>query len=152
MSLWDVIVSIFWFMLLVAWFWLMVVILTDIFRDSGLSGGAKAAWCLFIILLPWVGVLTYLIARGRSMNDRAAEHAAKQEESFRKYVQQTAAGSQSGVADELRKLSEMRADGTISPEDYDRAKSKVLGGTPAPAVPQQLSEPVNQTEPAAPTS
>jgi hypothetical protein len=152
MSLWDVLVSIFWFMLLVAWFWLMVVILTDIFRDSGLSGGAKAAWCLFIIVLPWLGVLTYLIARGRSMNERAADHAARQEESFRKYVQQTAAGSQSGVADELRKLSDMKADGTISPEDYERAKSKVLGGTAAVTVPQPRSEPISQPENAAPTS
>ena len=137
MSLWDVIVSIFWFMLLVAWFWLMVVILTDIFRDSSIGGGAKAAWCLFIILLPWLGVLVYLIARGRSMNERAAARAAQDESAFRKYIQQSASGS--SVADELKKLSELHASGALSTEEYERAKSKVLGDGNA-TVPQQNSE------------
>ena len=75
MSLWDVMVSIFWFMLLVAWFWLLISIISDIFRDHELSGVGKGLWCTFVILLPWLGVLVYLIARGRSMSERAAKEA-----------------------------------------------------------------------------
>ena len=71
--LWDILVSIFWFMLLFAWIWLLVMIFSDLFRDHELSGWAKAAWALFLIVLPWLGALVYLIARGRSMNERARE-------------------------------------------------------------------------------
>ena len=64
MDFWEVIGEIFWFMLLVAWIWLLIVVISDIFRDHTLSGWAKGLWCLFVILLPWLGVLVYLIARG----------------------------------------------------------------------------------------
>ncbi len=69
-GLWDVIVSMFWFMLLFAWIWLLISILGDIFRDRTLGGGAKALWVLFLIFLPWLGALIYLIARGGSMHER----------------------------------------------------------------------------------
>lgn len=130
MSFWDVFVSIFWFMLLVAWFWLLMSIVTDIFRDHEMSGFGKAAWCFFVIVLPWVGVLTYLIARGRSMNERAMKTAAENEQAFRQYVRQ-AATSSSGVADELGRLAELYAQGKISAEDYEAAKRSVLGSVPA---------------------
>jgi Phospholipase_D-nuclease N-terminal len=86
MSFWDVIVSIFWFMLLVAWIWLLISILADIFRDHELSGWGKALWTLFIIVLPWLGAVTYLIARGRSMNERSLAQAERQDHAFRRYV------------------------------------------------------------------
>jgi hypothetical protein len=129
MSLWEVMLSIFWFMLLVAWFWLLITIVTDIFRDSALSGWAKAAWCLFVLLLPWIGVLTYLLARGRSMNERAMQASVDNEQAFRRYVQQ-AAGSGPGIADELDRLAKLYAQGTISAEDYEAAKRRVLADTP----------------------
>ena len=69
-GLWDVIVSTFWFMLLLAWIWLIISILGDIFRDRELSGGGKAMWTVFLIFLPWIGAVIYLIARGGSMNER----------------------------------------------------------------------------------
>ena len=72
-SLWDLMVSMFWFMLLVAWIWLLISILGDIFRDRELGGGAKAMWVLFLIFLPWLGALMYLIFRGNSMNDRTRQ-------------------------------------------------------------------------------
>ena len=134
MSLWEVMLSIFWFMLLVAWFWVLIAILTDVFRDEELSGWGKAAWCLFMIVIPWLGVLAYLLARGKSMGERSMKVAAQNEREFRAYVQQ-AAGSGSGVADELSRLAELYHQGSLSAEDYELAKRKVLaqGGGGAPA-------------------
>lgn len=121
---WDVIASMFWFMLLLSWIWLMIAILGDIFRDRGLSGGAKALWTLFIIFLPWIGSLAYLIVRGGSMHERSAQAAHDNEARMRAYVQ-NAAGT-SSVAEELKNLAALRDAGTITPEEYDQAKTKVL--------------------------
>jgi hypothetical protein len=132
MNLWDVMVSIFWFMLLVAWFWLMIIILNDLFRDRSASGFAKAAWCLFVIILPWIGSLTYLLVRGRGMGERATAEAAHNEQAFRSYVQDVTSTSGTGVADELSRLADLRDQGRISPEDYEQAKQRVLGTSPTP--------------------
>jgi hypothetical protein len=123
-GLWEVFVSMFWFMLLFAWIMLLFHIIGDIFRDRELGGWSKALWCIFIIFLPWLGVLVYLIARGNSMTQRSVEAAKQNEESMRAYVRD-AAGS-AGPADELRKLAELRDSGAITPEDYEQAKAKVL--------------------------
>jgi hypothetical protein len=77
MSLWDVMLSTFWFMILFAWIWLLIAILSDIFRDHDLSGWGKARWTLSLIVVPWLGALTYLIVRGRPMNDRAPVQAGQ---------------------------------------------------------------------------
>lgn len=122
---WDVIVSMFWFMLLFAWIWLFIVILRDLFADRELGGGAKALWVVVLVLFPWIGALVYLIARGSGMHERALKGASEQEAQFRAYVQE-AAGSSGSVADELRKLAELRDAGTLSNEEYERAKSQVL--------------------------
>lgn len=131
MNVWEVMVSIFWFMLLVAWFWLLIAIISDVFRDENLSGFAKAMWCIFVILLPWLGVLTYLIARGRTMQERSAREAARNEQMFRSYVRDVAATDKGGVADELTRLADMRDRGQLTPQEYEAAKQRVLGG-PAP--------------------
>ena len=125
MSLWEVMLSIFWFMLLVAWFWVLIAIISDVFRDDELSGWGKGAWCLFVLLLPWLGVITYLLVRGRSMGERSVKMAAQNEREFRAYVQQ-AAGSGTGVADELSRIAELYHQGALSAEDYELAKRKVL--------------------------
>ena len=125
MSLLEVMASIFWFMLLVAWFWLMIVVLTDVFRDRELNGWAKGLWCIFIVLLPWLGVLTYLIARGRSMQERALQQSQDNEQAFRRYVRD-AAGTGPSMADEIGKLAKLRDEGAISPEDYESAKNRIL--------------------------
>ena len=137
MNLWDVMVSIFWFMLLVAWFWLLIAIISDIFRDDGMSGVNKGLWCLFVILLPWLGVLCYLIARGKSMSERSARQAAQNEQHFRSYVREVAS-SGTGVADELERLGKMHQQGLISDEELALAKQRVLqgdaaAGSPTPA-------------------
>jgi hypothetical protein len=125
MSFWDVIVSIFWFMLLVAWIWLLISILADIFRDHELSGWGKALWTLFIIVLPWLGAVTYLIARGRSMNERSLAQAERQDHAFRRYVRD-AAGSPPSVAEELAKLADLRERGAISEPEFAQAKARLL--------------------------
>jgi hypothetical protein len=128
MNVWEVMVSIFWFMLLVAWFWLLIAIISDVFRDEDLSGFAKAMWCIFVILLPWLGVLTYLIARGRTMQERSAREAARNEQMFRSYVRDVAATESGGsVADELTRLADLRDRGVLTPQEYDAAKQRVLG-------------------------
>ncbi|MGH3797772.1 MAG: SHOCT domain-containing protein [Pseudonocardiaceae bacterium] len=134
MTLWDILVSIFWFMVLFAWIWLLIMILSDIFRDHELSGWAKALWTLFLIVLPWLGALVYLIARGGSMQDRAAAQTARSEEAFRQYVKETAVEGKPSTADELVKLAALRDRGAISAEDYSRAKAMVLTEKRAPAV------------------
>jgi hypothetical protein len=136
MSLWDVTVSIFWFMILFAWILLLFTIFGDLFHDHELSGWAKGFWVLFLIVLPWLGVLVYLIARGSSMNARARADEQRNEHAFAQYVKTTAAGGVPSTADELAKLAELRDRGTISMEEFERAKAKVLG-QPMSAAPVQ---------------
>jgi hypothetical protein len=123
-DLWDVLLSMFWFMLLFAWIWMIIAIFGDIFRDRELGGGAKAMWTVFLIFLPWIGALAYLIARGDSMNKRTAHAAEEQNERFRAYVQD-AAGTPS-AAEELKKLADLRDSGALTPAEYEQAKSKIL--------------------------
>src|SRR5690349_22412446 len=140
MTFWNIILSIFWFMLLFAWIWLLITILADIFRDHELSGWGKALWVLFIIVIPWLGALVYLIARGRSMNERALAQAQRQDQAFRQYVQD-AAGDQPSVAEEIAKLATLRDRGAISEQEFAHAKAKLLG-TPsngAPVPPSQAA-------------
>ncbi len=124
MGLWDIIVWTFWFMLLVAWISLLIACVSDIFRDHELSGGKKALWVILIVVLPLLGALIYMIARGDAMNRRAARERRASEDGFRAYVQD-AAGSTS-TAEELSKLAELRSSGVLNPEEYERAKAKVL--------------------------
>lgn len=109
----------------VIWFWLLFVILTDVFRSSDLSGWGKAGWTIFVIFLPLIGILTYLIVRGRSMHERSAQQAARQDEAFRGYVQE-AAGSQPSPADQLAKLADLRQRGVITANEFEQEKTKIL--------------------------
>ncbi|HEU5421279.1 MAG TPA: SHOCT domain-containing protein [Streptosporangiaceae bacterium] len=109
----------------VVWFWLLFVVLMDVFRSSDLSGWGKAGWTIFVIFLPLIGILTYLIVRGRSMHERAAQQADQQEQAFRSYVQETA-GSSPSSADQLAKLADLRQRGVITPDEFEQEKSKVL--------------------------
>src|SRR5512144_2967306 len=114
------------FFLLVLWIWLVIMVFIDIFRSADLSGGMKALWVLFVIILPLLGVLVYLIARGGKMHERARQEAQAQDEAFRRYVQQTAATTPSSTADQLAKLADLRDRGMISSEEFDREKAKIL--------------------------
>jgi ABC-type multidrug transport system fused ATPase/permease subunit len=118
--------SIFEFFLWIIWIWILIWIFIDIFRSRDLSGGAKALWFLFVLFIPLVGVLVYLIARGGSMHERAVSQAQQQDQEFRQYVQQAAASAPGSTADQLSKLADLRDRGVISAEEFEREKAKVL--------------------------
>ena len=118
---WDVMVSIFWFTILLAWISLLIHILADIFRDDSMSGGKKALWTIFIVLVPWLGALVYIISNGDSMNRRNREAAMA-----RMAVYDSQGSSSTQVSDELRSLAELRDSGVLSPAEYEQAKAKVL--------------------------
>ena len=118
--------SIFIFFLWVIWIWILITIFIDIFRSHDLSGFAKTLWFLFVLFIPLVGVLVYLIARGGKMHERAVAQARRQDREFRQYVQQAAASSPASTADQLSKLADLRDRGVISAEEFEREKAKVL--------------------------
>jgi hypothetical protein len=121
--------SIFWtmleFFLFFLWIWLLIVIFSDIFRSHDLGGFAKALWVLFVIIIPYLGVLVYLIARGGSMHERAEQQAARQQKAFDAYVKQ-AAGSSGGSVDELSKLADLKAKGVLTDAEFEAQKAKLL--------------------------
>lgn len=108
----------------VIWIWILITILTDLFRDHEMSGWGKAAWCLFLVIIPFLASLIYLIARGNGMRDRTIKAQADAKKHFDEYVQQQAHAGSS--ADELHKLSELKAKGDLSQEEFDQAKAKLL--------------------------
>lgn len=118
--------SMLWFFLFFIWIWLLISLFGDIFRSKDLSGGAKALWTIFIIILPFLGVLVYLIVRGNSMQERALQDAANRENEFRGYVQSVAGSSGGGSADEIAKLADLRDKGVISDAEFQAAKAKAL--------------------------
>ena len=125
-SLLDLFWAMLWFFLFVIWIWLLITVFVDLFRDHELNGWAKAAWTIFIIFLPLLGVLVYLIARGSKMTERNLARAADQDAQFREYVQTTAAEG-GGTADELAKLADLHNKGVLSDEEYQAAKANAIG-------------------------
>jgi len=111
--------------LLVAWFWILITVISDLFRDHEMSGWGKAAWVFFLIILPFLGTLIYLIARGQGMRERTLRDQAEARKHFESYVRETAGTSS---VDELHKLSELKQRGDISQAEFDQAKAKLLPG------------------------
>lgn len=126
MSLWEVMVSVLWFSVLLAWIAVLLLVLGDLIRDKALGGWGKAGWTLFVIVLPWIGCLTYLVVRGQGMAERHWEAVARREETAREYSAVAPAPPAVSTADELAKLSDLRQRGAISAEDYDWAKHMLL--------------------------
>ncbi len=123
------ILGIFWTMLMffiwIAWFVLLFRVIFDVFRSKDLSGWGKAGWCLLVIIIPLIGVLIYIIARGSGMTDRDIAQAQAQKADFDAYVRETA-GSGGGVAGELEKLSQLKDQGVITDEEFAAQKAKLL--------------------------
>jgi hypothetical protein len=121
--------GVFWTMLeiflFVIWIWLLIMVFADIFRSRDMGGFAKAIWVIFVIILPFLGVFVYLIARGGKMHERAMEQAQQQDQAFQEYVQQ-AAGTTS-AADQVAKLADLKASGAITEEEFQAGKAKALG-------------------------
>lgn len=118
--LWTVIVFFAW----LAWIWILIVILSDVFRRRDIGGWSKAAWIVFLILLPFLGVLVYLIAQHDGMADRSADQAQAMQKQFDDRVRAAAAGQ--GPAAEIERAEALLQRGTISQEEFDALKAKAL--------------------------
>jgi hypothetical protein len=121
----QVLWSVFWIFLFVIWFWLLIAIFGDLFRDKSLSGWAKAAWCLFVIVLPYLGIFVYLIARGPGMGERAMSEAKAQQAGFDAYVRETAGTA--SPADEIARAKQLLDGGAITQSEFDDLKRRALG-------------------------
>ena len=119
-AFWTILEIFLW----VIWIWILIYVFIDIFRSRDLSGGAKALWFLFVLLIPLVGVLVYLIARGGEMHERAVQQAQQQDQEVRRYIQDAAASP--SPADQLAKLADLRDRGVITPEEFEQQKAKIL--------------------------
>ena len=115
--------SMLWFFLFFIWIYILIVVFSDIFRSHDLSGWAKALWVIFVIIVPYLGVFVYLIARGHKMAEHAAEAAAAQDAAARQYIQQVTSTSS---AEELEKLARLREQGVIDEAEYQSLKTKTL--------------------------
>jgi hypothetical protein len=107
----------------VVWIWILIVILNDLFRDHEMSGWGKAVWVLFLVFVPFLTALIYLIARGEGMRDRTIRAQAEAKQHMDAYIREQAHAS---PADELHKLNDLREKGAISAEEFERAKTKLL--------------------------
>ncbi len=124
MPLFDLFFSMLWFFLFVAWIWVLISVYADIFRSDDLSGWGKAFWVLFALVLPALGVLVYLIARGGKMQERTMQRAAETEQAAKTYIREVAAAP--STADELAKLAQLSEQGVLSPEEFASQKAKLL--------------------------
>jgi len=114
-----------YFFLFFIWIWLLIVVFADIFRSHDLGGFAKALWVIGIIIVPYLGVFVYLIARGHKMSEHAMEAAKAQDAAMRQYVQ-SVGGSGGGAAGEIAHLAELKANGTITDAEFEQGKAKAL--------------------------
>ena len=121
----QVFLSMLYFFLFVIWIWITIMVVVDIFRSHDMGGFAKALWFIFVVLVPYLGVFIYLIARGGKMHERQIADATAQQKAFDQYVQQTAGAGD--VAGQLEKLAGLRDQGVISAEEFEGQKAKLLG-------------------------
>ena len=117
--LWSMIIFFFW----VIWIWIVITVLIDIFRRHDIGGFAKAAWVIFVVILPWLGVLIYLIAEHDGMRERSIKQAQGQQQAFDDYVRETAGG---GAAADIAKAKELLDTGAITQAEFDALKAKAL--------------------------
>ena len=121
----QVLWSMIWFFLFFIWIWILITVFADIFRSHDLGGFAKALWVIFVIVVPYLGVFIYLIARGHKMHEHAEEAAAAQNAAAQQYIRQ-AAGTAASPADELARLADLKERGVISDAEFQQLKAKAL--------------------------
>ncbi len=120
--------SMLWFFLFFIWIWILITVFADLFRSHDLSGWAKAAWAIFVIILPYLGVFVYLIARGHKMHEHAAQDAQAAQAAFDAQVRAAAGtGGGTSAADQLAKLADLKASGSIDDAEFERLKAQVIG-------------------------
>src|SRR5262249_51949147 len=116
-----------WFFLFFIWIWLLIVVFSDIFRSHDLSGWGKAIWTIFVIIVPYLGVFVYLIARGHKMHEHAVESAQAADAAQRAYIRQTV-GEAPSAADELTRIADLKDRGVIDDAEYQKLKAKAING------------------------
>ena len=121
----QVFLSMLYFFLFFIWIYLLIVVFTDIFRSHDLGGFAKALWVIFVIIVPYLGVFIYLIARGHKMSEHAEEAAQAQQAAQRAYIQSAVAATPS-TADELSRLADLKQQGAITDAEFESLKAKAL--------------------------
>ena len=122
----DLFWTMLWFFLFFVWIWLLIVVFADIFRSHDMGGFAKALWVIFVIILPFLGVFIYLIARGGKMQEHADEQAKDQDQAMRSYIQDVNASSGGGTADQLAKLNDLKNQGVLTDAEFEAQKAKLL--------------------------
>ena len=122
----DIFLTTLYFFLFIIWIWLLFMVFIDVFRSHDMGGWAKALWVIFIIVMPYLGVLVYLIARGGKMHERAAQQAAQQQKAFDQYVKQTAGTPGETSADQLHKLAGLKDQGILTDAEFETEKAKIL--------------------------
>jgi ABC-type multidrug transport system fused ATPase/permease subunit len=122
----DAFLTMLYFFLFIIWIWLLITVFMDIFRSHDLGGLSKGLWMIFVIIVPYLGVFLYLVARGGKMHERAAAEAATQQKAFDAYVKQAAGANGDNTADQLSKLSDLKAQGVITDAEFETQKAKVL--------------------------
>lgn len=125
--------TVLWLFFLFMFIWVFVALVSDLFRDHELSGGAKALWILALVVFPLLGSLVYIIVRGGGMAERSARQAQAARAEFDSYIRSAAASTGTAPVDDLTRLNDLRASGTISDDEFETLKSRVVGGTAAPA-------------------
>ncbi len=118
--------TLLWLSLWIIWIFLLFRVIIDIFRSHDLSGWGKTGWLIFVIILPFLGVFIYLIARGDEMGQRDVQDAEARDQEYRAYVQDAAAGQSPSGANQLAKLADLRDTGVISQAEFDKEKTKIL--------------------------
>jgi Short C-terminal domain/Phospholipase_D-nuclease N-terminal len=114
-----------YFFLFFIWIWLAIMVFFDIFRSHDINGWVKALWVIFIIILPFLGILVYLIARGGKMQERRIHEAQAQQKAFDSYVRETA-GSGGDVATQLSTLANLKNEGHLTDAEFEAQKAKIL--------------------------
>ena len=122
----GVFLSMLYFFLFFIWIWILITVFMDIFRSPDLSGWGKALWSIFVIILPFLGVFIYLIARGGKMQERKLHDAAQQKQAFDSYVREAAGSSGGDVTSQLTELASLRAQGVLTDAEFESQKAKVL--------------------------
>lgn len=120
---WDILIFFAW----VIFIWIAITVLIDVFRRRDISGWAKAAWVVFVVILPWIGVLVYLIVNHTGMTERKTQEAAAAQAQFDQYVRQTAGSGGGGAATEIEKAKQLLDNGTITQTEFEAIKAKAVG-------------------------
>ena len=122
----DAFLTMLYFFLFIIWIWLLITVFIDIFRSRDMGGFAKALWVIFVIILPFLGVFVYLLARGGKMHERAAAQAAEQQKAFDSYVREAAGAEGADTASQLAKLADLKSQGVLTDAEFEAQKAKVL--------------------------